>query len=94
MPKRDFSLKKLFLVVLLFISTILSATHHHSDLKPHYDCPVCVFQINNNAEEPDLNPVKLFLPEEKPFEVPINYKNPSKVISFKANQRAPPISIL
>lgn len=94
MPKRDFSLKKLFLVVLLFISTILSATHHHSDLKPHYDCPVCVFQINETAEEPDFNPVKLVIPEEKPFEVLINYKNPSKTISFKANQRAPPVIIL
>ncbi len=87
-------LKKLILIGLFIFSTILSATHHHSDLKPHYDCPVCVFQINETAEEPDFNPVKLVIPEEKPFEVPINYKNPSKTIAFKANQRAPPVIIL
>ena len=94
MPKKKSFFKKLFLVVLLFVSTILSATHHHSDLKPHYDCPVCVFQINSNSGEPDFNPIKLVLPEEKPFEVPINCKNPSKTITFKANQRAPPVIIL
>ena len=86
--------RKIFLISLFLFSTILSATHHHSDLKPHYDCPVCVFQINETAEEPDFNPVKLVIPEEKPFEVLINYKNPSKTISFKANQRAPPVIIL
>lgn len=85
--------KKFFLISLFIFSIILSATHHHSDLKVHYDCPICVFQINDNSEKPDPNPAKLVVPEEIPFKFPINYKNPLKTFTFRANQRAPPVSI-
>ncbi|HIE60039.1 MAG TPA: hypothetical protein EYH43_06250 [Persephonella sp.] len=83
--------KKLLLIGLFFFSVVLSSTHHHYDLKPHYDCPICVFQINDNSEEPNCNLIKLIIPEEIPFSFPINYKNPYKILLSKANQRAPPV---
>lgn len=82
--------KKLFLIGLFFFSVVLSSMHHHYDLKPHYDCPICFFQINDNSEEPDYNLIKIIIPEEAPFSFPLNYKNTYKTPSFKANQRAPP----
>jgi hypothetical protein len=38
-------LKHLFSVI-LFLSTMLSAMHHHNDFKPHADCQICTIQHN------------------------------------------------
>ncbi len=37
---------KRFLSALLLAATLLSAMHHHNDLKSHPECPVCILQTN------------------------------------------------
>ncbi|WP_457642323.1 hypothetical protein [Persephonella sp.] len=83
-------LRKVFLVFILFVSLGVSTIHHHNDGKPHFDCPVCIFQINNLSE--DINNISFFsfcekYPQGKP-EKNITFRsyNPIKI----HNQRAPP----
>ena len=45
-------LKKYFSVI-LFLSLLLSVTHHHNDLKQHNDCKICTLQSNiSNVDTP------------------------------------------
>ena len=89
MSKKDFfailSMMKRFFQKYLFlfylISVITGSLHHHSDLKQHNDCKVCV--VKNSVQESDT-------PPEYTFDPSLTLSllvAPQKSVSFFTNQK-------
>jgi hypothetical protein len=80
---------KIIFSLILALSIGISTTHHHEDGRVHLDCPVCIFQINDHSENPDIS---ILLPEIEYF--PVAPPRKESKISFEKtryyNQRAPP----
>jgi len=84
---------KALLSFILVFSIWISTLHHHSDEKPHYDCPICLFQLNNSSEEIQNFQVIFFI---KKSPLPKPEKTYEIIITVKTNhfyQRAPPLII-
>lgn len=78
--------------VVLLLSTLLGALHHHGDLKMHSDCNICTLQTNMGAADictaPGVVPLSFvyYPPAFKPLSVP-RLKS-----THRLSVRAPPYS--
>jgi len=80
---------KIIFSFLLILSIGISTLHHHADGRHHVDCPVCVFQINNQSESPSV--FLLNLPIENRPLIPEKKENKKSIKKIKHYyQRAPP----
>jgi hypothetical protein len=82
--------RHLFVVFALLFTTLLSATHHHNDLKKHADCQVCTlsfsFEHQDSVATPSYVPT-LYSSKEITAAYALPY---SLQLIFSYNSRAPP----
>jgi len=83
------------LSIIVLVSTLMGAMHHHNDLKSHSDCQICTISASvTNIDTPSdvvyLTPLTLFH-EATLSQLPCFT---SKHISSYNNSRAPPETIL
>ena len=81
-----------FLSAVLLAVTLLSALHHHNDLKTHNDCPVCVLQSNLSGAD---TPAALSLQEIDAHSDPVVTRFITLRLSSRPESvfaRAPPLS--
>jgi len=84
-------LKKIVILILLTISVGYSAVHHHQDGRIHYDCPVCIFQINNLSDGSTGCKTVEILNIPYDTQVPlIKFFYISHCVSLPKKERAPP----
>jgi hypothetical protein len=82
---------KKYLSIVFLLSVFLTSFHHHNDLKPHPNCPICIIQ--RNITDADTPPdVEYIIDLDNKYEIILkkaisiysyNYKN-------SLHQRAPP----
>ncbi len=74
----------------MLAATLLGVLHHHDDLKPHNDCPICVLQSNlSSGDMPQETP--LLTVENLPVDIaasPVILKISSRPTRLSA--RSPP----
>jgi hypothetical protein len=84
-------LLKNFFAALFIAATLLSATHHHNDLKKHTECLVCSVNINlqnlDTGKSAELLP-SLHIYKETP-QSPL-FKGEEKELHLSYRSRAPP----
>ena len=83
------------LSIIVLVSTLMGAMHHHNDLKSHNDCQICsisssVTDIDTPSDVVYLTPLTL-VHEATLSQLPIFT---SKHIGSYKNSRAPPATIL
>jgi len=83
---------KRFLSALLLAATLLSAMHHHNDLKSHPECPVCILQTNISSGD---IPSSTYIPVVEKLPSFTVSKLQTIEVSYSSSShfaRAPPIS--
>jgi hypothetical protein len=75
-------------IILIFLSTLVVAFHHHNDGIPHNDCPICLAVHNSSSATHEGYEVQrsndvIISHLEVPFALP-------STASLPSNNRAPP----